>query len=1005
MSDAPFRFFPSMSSGQNDKRASQNDKRALETMTAAIKLLDGHYEIALPWKIDSLPLQNNRSQAEKRLQPLKGRLQRDAILKGKYTDFMDDLLRKNYAEKVTSADLSLKDTWYLPHHPFFHSQKPEKVRVVFDCSARYRGTSLNNQLLQGPDLTNTLVGVLTRFREDPVALMSDIEAMFYQVRVRPSDRNYLRYLWWPDGDLEKEPEEYKMSVHLFGGASSPSCANYALKKTAEDNKKDFDEITIETWISNSKKVINSVTESERAPSVKDLNFDHNAVLTERALGVQWNVLADTFSFKIAKREKPATRRGILSIICSVYYPLGFVSPYMLLAKAIQQDLCLKGLGWDDKVPESTQRQWEAWLSDLPKLERFEIPRCFKPPEFAAVRRRELHHFSDASSQGYGAVSYLRQTDANGKVHCSLVMAKSRVAPLKSVTIPRMELSAAVLATRLDRMIKQEVTMPIDSSTFWTDSTCVLRYIENKDKRFQTFVANRISAILDQSTATQWRYVDTSLNPADEASRGMTVDALLSNDRWTQGPDFLTKSEESWSQRPADLGKISADDPEVKKTAKTFANEASKQIEDYMSKVFERFSSWTRLRKIVAWILRYKNILRRQVQRRKEKVTPLSVSEMLMENGLIRVGGRLHDAPIKSDVKHPVILPRKHHVVNLIINYYHRASGHSGVEYTLSLIRQQFWIIGARSSVRNILNTCFDCRRRQAPTMQQKMASLPEDRVTPSKPPFTYVGVDCFGPFVIQSFIDALRRFICRKGCPEEIRSDNGGNFVKGEKELREAVRSWNQAQTHEYLLQDNIKWTFNPPAASHHGGVWERCIRTVRKVMKAVLKEQVLSDEGLSTLMCEVQSIVNGRPITKVTDDTRDLNALIPNHLLLLREGTTMPPGVFSREDNYACRRWRQVQYLSNIFWSRWTKEYLPSLQQRQKWNKPQRNLAVNDIVLLLDENTPRSFWPLGRVLEVYSNRKDELVRSAKVKKRTSELVRHVDKIVLLEAAEMTSKD
>ena len=291
---------------------------------------------------------------------------------------------------------------------------------------------------------------------------------------------------------------------------------------------------------------------------------------------------------------------------------------------------------------------------------------------------------------------------------------------------------------------------------------------------------------------------------------MTVDALLNDDRWTQGPDFLTKSEESWPQRPADLVKISADDPEVKKTAEIFANKTSKETEDKLSKVFERFSSWTRLRKIVAWILRYKNILQRQVQQRKtsekisyqanaEKVIPLSVSELkeaeeeiirhvqnqgfkeemqelrhtaketqerrnkkavkksssihkldpVLENGLIRVGGRLHHAPIKSDAKHPVILPRNHHVVNLIINYYHRASGHSGIEYTLSLIRQRFWIISARSSVRNIVNTCFNCRRRQAPTMQQKMASLPVDRITPSKPPFTYVGVDCFGPFVVR----------------------------------------------------------------------------------------------------------------------------------------------------------------------------------------------------------------------------------------------------------------
>ena len=258
----------------------------------------------------------------------------------------------------------------------------------------------------------------------------------------------------------------------------------------------------------------------------------------------------------------------------------------------------------------------------------------------------------------------------------------------------------------------------------------------------------------------------------------------------------------------------------------------------------------------------------------------------------------------------------------------------------------------------------------------------------------------------ESFINSLRRFIARRGTPEQIRSDNGGNFVKGEKELRQALKEWNQSQIHEFLLQHDIKWSFNPPAASHHGGVWERCIRTVRKVMKALLKQQVLDDEGLHTLMCEVESIVNGRPITKVSDDPRDLDALTPNHLLLLRAGTATPPGVFSKEDNYSCRRWRQVQYLSNIFWKRWTREYLPSLQQRQKWNKQHSNLAVNDIVLLLDENTPRSIWPLGRVLEVYRNHSATaaLVRSAKVKTRTSELVRSINKIVLLETADRDDK-
>ncbi|XP_022801248.1 uncharacterized protein LOC111338948 [Stylophora pistillata] len=647
------------------------------------------------------------------------------------------------------------------------------------------------------------------------------------------------------------------------------------------------------------------------------------------------------------------------------------------------------------------------------------------------------------------------------------------------------------------MIRQEVGIVIHSSTFWTDSTCVLRYIENKDKRFQIFVANRVSAILDQSTAEQWRYVEGTLNPADEASRGMTVDELLINERWKQGPPFMKKTEQFWPQRPESLGEVFDNDPEVKKAAETFASKTNVTYH-YIGNAIEKISSWSRLKRVIAWILRYKDILRNRsqhgntnktikLQLDNSTITPLSVSEVdeaeieilkyvqkqtfkdelaslngvrdvtqgranrnnlkknstiykldpVLENGLLRVGGRLEHAPIENDAKHPIILPKKHHVTKLIIEYFHRASAHSGIEYTLSLIRTKYWILGARSSVRNIIHTCFSCRRRQAPVMQQKMASLPRDRVTPSKPPFTYVGVDLFGPFTVrrgrttvkrygalftcltiravhieivhsmdaESFINATRRFIARRGRPEEIRSDNGGNFVKGEKELRKAVQEWNQNQIHEFLLQQEIKWTFNPPAASHHGGVWERCIRTVRKVMKALLKQQVLDDEGLSTLMCEVESIVNGRPITKVSDNAKDLNALTPNHLLLLRAGTTIPPGVFCKDDNYGCRRWRQVQYLSNVFWRRWTREYLPSLQQRQKWNKPLLNLPVNDIVLLLDENLPRSVWPLGRVLEVYHNQKDGLVHSAKIKTRTCELVRPIDKIVLLETAEFAEKD
>lgn len=305
-----------------------------------------------------------------------------------------------------------------------------------------------------------------------------------------------------------------------------------------------------------------------------------------------------------------------------------------------------------------------------------------------------------------------------------------------------------------------------------------------------------------------------------------------------------------------------------------------------------------------------------------------------------------------------------------------------------------------------MNNCFSCRQRQAPCLQKKIANFPEDGLTPSKPAFTDTGVDCFGPFTVrrgqtakrygvlftclaihavhiviahsmdtESFINTLSSqggdaqkksyqtmaVILQEarrdyGSPSKsplstlfVVSSEGGDAQKKSdqtmEELRESIQEWNYAQIHEFLLQNKIKWVFNPPFASYHRGLWERCIRTVRKVMNALMREQVLDDEGLSTLICEVESTVNGRPISKVADNPRDLNALMLNHLLLLQENTAPPSAIFLWDDNYTCRKWRQVQYLSNVFWSCWTKEYLPSLQQRQKWLKPQCNLAVNDFI------------------------------------------------------------
>ena len=434
------------------REMSLDDKRALEIMESSAVLKEGHYEIALPWRYSPSSLPNNRVLAEHRLKLLRSRLAKDPDLFQKYSSFIDNLLDKDYARKVPDHQVneSGKAAWFLPHHPVFHPKKPEKVRVVFDCAAKYRGVSLNNVLLPGPNMTNSLVGVLTRFRQERIAVMADIECMYYQVRVPLSDSDVLRFLWWPGNDLDRQPEEYQMGVHLIGAA------NFALRKAADHNLQQFDSEAINTvkrnfyvddclksvpgeeeairltddlrkllgkrgfnltkWVSNSRRVVESLPASERAGTFKDLHDGQLPI--ERALGVRWDVERDKFCFKIEVKSKPLTRRGLLSVVCSLYDPLGFVAPIVLPAKVILQDLCRKRLEWDDPIPDDERNRWLSWLEDLQRLEQLSVDRCLKPPSFGKVVSVQLHHFSDASQQGYGAVSYLRFLDDKDAVHCS-----------------------------------------------------------------------------------------------------------------------------------------------------------------------------------------------------------------------------------------------------------------------------------------------------------------------------------------------------------------------------------------------------------------------------------------------------------------------------------------------------------------------------------------------------------------------------------------------------------
>ncbi|XP_072177022.1 uncharacterized protein [Diadema setosum] len=414
-----------------------------------------------------------------------------------------------------------------------------------------------------------------------------------------------------------------------------------------------------------------------------------------------------------------------------------------------------------------------------------------------------------------------------------------------------------------------------------------------------------------------------------------------------------------------------------------------------------------------------------------KNSTISSLDPMLSDGLLKVGGRLQHAQMPSSAKHQYILPRKHHVTTLVMQHVHRRVGHQGQNHMVAEIRQKYWIVGVGVLARNIAKRCIICRKAQGKAGYQKMAELPRSRVQGDEPVFTKVGMDYFGPFEIKcgrsmrkrygviftcmtsravhievassldtsSCIDAIRRFVSRRGPVKEMFSDNGTNLVGADKELSEALKGLNQEQMMNFHASHGMKWHFNPPAASHQGGVWERQIRTVRKILKAILAEQYLktsqNEEQLNTLLCEVEAIINSRPLTRCSDNPNDLDVISPNSLLTMKTSMMLPPGTFDVKDVYAKRRWKQMQYLADLFWRRWIKEYLPSLQQGQKWLQPGRNLQVGDIVLIADETAPRCSWSMARVQEVMPDKKGS-VRRAKVKTATSVLTRPVTKLCLL---------
>lgn len=805
---------------RDDKEVSQKDLRFLAIMSSSVRQdADGH--ISMPLPLESRPeFPDSRHMAKRRLELLKRKFDRDPVYKMQYQAFMSELLKLGHAERVEQNDCN-SHKWYIPHFGVFHPKKPDRIRVVFDCAARYQECCLNDHLLKGPDQLNGLIGILLRFRAEPVAVTCDIERMFHQFRVHEEDRDYLRFLWYNKDSTDMV--DYRMTVHLFGASSSPGCATFGLRQLAELHKQRWPQaaefikssfyvddglisvrskdeaiqlvkqsidlcaqggVRLHKFLSNERDVLTSVPMTERAKEIQNVDLSLEDLPTERTLGVQWFVEDDEFGFKLHLSDRPATRRGVLSGVASVYDPLGFVAPFIMKGKSILQLACKEKVEWDEKLPVKLAEQWSSWLRQAEDLKHVRIPRCFKPSlEWTPT---EIHYFSDASTSGYGVCAYLKSVDLSGNIHCSFLIGKSRVAPLKLVSIPRLELQAAVVAVRLSRLVRRELILESNvTEFFWSDSKVVLAYIQNDVRKFKVYVANRIQEIRDCTSLDQWRYVPSEHNPADIASRGLSAIDLV-NSSWLNGPEFLRHDDKI---PMLDELSLDPDDSEVRSNCLLTSTATEPQQYELLRRV-DRFSRLidavgdiaSLFRVVARWRrscgqssiwqessyieLRSKALkllvkLKQQESFSQElhallngetlgNRSPLSQLDVFVDSeGLLRIGGRLKHSSLSIAEKHPLILPRRSHLTTLVIDYYHREIGHGGRTSTMNKIRMNgYWILNLNQAVSSYIHSCVICRRLRGKASVQKMADLPSERTEPM-PPFLVCGCDVFGPFMVK----------------------------------------------------------------------------------------------------------------------------------------------------------------------------------------------------------------------------------------------------------------
>lgn len=779
------------------------------------RLRSGRFITRLPFRANRPLLGETRKIAETRLMSMERRMGRDPVFRQKYVEFMREYESLGHMS-VSRVDWRSGDHCFLPHHAVLKTPTG-KIRVVFDGSApSTNGVSLNQCLHSGAKLGLDISDVLTNFRKHQVVFVADIKMMFRQTLIHPEDRRYQLILW---RESPHEPiKVYELNTNTYGLRSSPFLAIRTLRELAARDRLNYpraaaileqdvyvddictgasgveeglarrDELIrllarggyeLRKWMSNSPELMEGLPdEFQQDPHVFE-NPDNPNMLS--VLGIQYRPVQDVFTYRVVlEPPKTWTKRTVLSLIARTFDPNGWIAPVTFSLKCFMQRLWSAQLGWDTSLPDDLLKDWVEIHSSLPEINKISLPRKLFP---AGNCRATLHGFCDASERGYAAAVYLRTVTSAGDVDVRLVLAKSKVAPIRTrLTIPKLELSGAALLTKLlnHAVSVFRGSVKLENTVYaWTDSQIVLCWLKASVHSLEIFVANRVSQIKTSEVTLTWRHVPGEVNPADCASRGCLALELVHHALWW-GPPWLKRMESDWP-----LNHVR---PLMDIDTRPVVYVTQKEQETDAGFLLERYSSLDKLVNVHCWMKRF--ALNCRTPRAQRTLTPIlspaerqesllnlvrlvqsssfvteleslrtgrpklkgAVSHLnpfIDSAGLLRVGGRLRNANLPHSARHPLLLPKGGRLVDLLVTDRHVKNAHAGCNALLAILQREFWILSARRIIRSVVFRCMPCYRLKAATMQPHMGDLPHDRVNEVRP-FSGVGTDFAGPFMVKS---------------------------------------------------------------------------------------------------------------------------------------------------------------------------------------------------------------------------------------------------------------